>query len=77
MDSASTQASTPDLETFGNPEAWELVAKASSAHQGWLKSTKRHRVEGGWLYQVTTEHRSGGAVVACAEALTFVPEGLH
>ena len=43
-----------------------------------MKSTKRLRVDGGWLYQVTTEHRAGGVasgyVTACAEALAFVPD---
>lgn len=71
---ADTAATTPDLEVAGDPDAWELVCKASSAEQGWSKSTKRRRVPGGWLYQVSTEHRSGGAVVACAEALALVPD---
>lgn len=68
---ASASSSTGDIKVSGNPDAWELVCKASSASQGWMKSTKRMRVDGGWLYQVTTEHRVNGAVVACAEALAF------
>lgn len=73
-DPETAKASTPDIQVTGDPGKWELVCKASSAQQGWMKSTKRMRVPGGWLYQVTTEHRSNGAVTACAEALTFVPE---
>lgn len=70
----TAKASTPDIQVHGNPGAWECLAKASSASQGWMKSTKRMRVDGGWLYQVTTEHRSNGVVTACAEALAFVPD---
>lgn len=65
-----------DIIVEGNPGAtWELICKASSKSKGWMKVTKRMVVEGGWLYQVTTEHRSltTGEVVACAEALQFVP----
>lgn len=72
-DMATATASTPDIVTAGDPGAWEVVGKASSKSQGWMKSTKRMRVPGGWLYQATTEHRADGRVVACAEALTFVP----
>ncbi len=37
-----------------------------------MKSTKRFPVEGGWVYNTTTEiHREGN--VSVAEALVFVP----
>lgn len=62
-------------QIHGDPDTWECVSKASSASQGWMKSTKRMRVPGGYLYQVTTEHRRDGTVTACAEALAFVPGG--
>ena len=70
---AGARASTSDVVVTGDPDAWQLVCKASSADQGWMKSTKRMAVDGGWLYQVTTEHRANGCVTACAEAVTFVP----
>ena len=64
----------PDVALQGEPEAWELVSKASSDQQGWMKSTKRMKVEGGYLYQVTSEHQNHeGETIACAEALAFVP----
>lgn len=73
-DPSTAAASTPDIKVHGDPGAWECVCKASSAEQGWMKSTKRMKVDSGWLYQVTTEHRNkSGIVTACAEALTFVP----
>lgn len=80
--------STPDIQVHGDPGAWECISKASSLEQGWMKSTKRMKVPGGWLYQVTTEHRTApremsldgvikkfpGSVICCAEAITFVPD---
>ena len=39
-----------------------------------MKSTKRFKVDGGWVYNTTTEIHKG-AVVTCAEALCFVPKG--
>lgn len=71
MDSA--RASTPDIKVAGDPGRWLTVCKASSESQGWMKSTKAMDVEGGCLVQVTTEHRQHGVVVACAEAVVFVP----
>lgn len=71
---ATATASTPDITVAGDPGAWVVVGKASSKSQGWMKSTKRMKVPGGWLYQATTEHRVAGAVSACAEALAFVPD---
>ncbi len=77
-DMTTATASTADIVTAGDPGAWVVVCKASSKAQGWMKSTKRLKVPGGWLYQVTTEHRAGGVasgyVTACAEALAFVPD---
>ena len=73
VDRASMKAETPDAEIAGDPGRWRLVCKASSVSQGWMKSTKVLDVPGGCLVQVTTEHRDQGRVVACAEALTFVP----
>ena len=70
---ADARASASDIAVTGNPDAWELVCKASSASQGWMKSTKRMKVPGGWLYLVTTEHRYPGSLPACAETLAFVP----
>jgi hypothetical protein len=87
--SDQARAAAPDIKIHGDPKAWECVAKASSAQQGWMKSTKRMKVPGGWIYQVTTEFRKvetsqgsspgsynyrPGEVLTCAEALTFVPD---
>ena len=63
-----------DISFEGDVDAWEIVCKASSPKKGWMKSTKRMTVPGGYLYQVTTEFRQSGQVTACAEAITFVPD---
>jgi hypothetical protein len=58
-----------DVEVFGNPDLWQLVCKASSEKQGWMKSTKVLEIpDSGCVVQVTTQQ--GDQV---AEAVTFVP----
>ena len=52
----------------GSPGAWECICKAHNDSIGIMKSTKRMRVHGGYLYQVTTECPNGSA-----ESLAFVP----
>lgn len=52
----------------GDPSAWELVCKVSNDKCKMMKSTKRMKVPGGFIYQVTTEGPKG-----YAEALAFVP----
>lgn len=65
---------TSDLVVFGNGDLFQLICKASSKEQGWMKSTKAMDVGNGCVVQVTTEFRdSFGAITNCAEALTFVP----
>lgn len=59
------------------PFPGELVGKATysdpAADVEIMKSTKRFKVEGGWIYNTSTEiHKGGNASVA--EALVFVPE---
>jgi len=38
-----------------------------------MKSTKRFKVNGGWIYNTSTEIHEGDDI-AIAEALAFVPE---
>ena len=54
---------------IGDPSAWECVCKTHNDEIRIMKSTKRMKVNGGWLYQVTTESPLG-----LAESLAFVPE---
>jgi hypothetical protein len=64
-----------DVQVFGDADAWQLICKASSEYQGWMKSTKAMLVPGlGCLVQVSTQQRSAdGNTYSVAEAVTFVP----
>ncbi len=58
-----------DLEVVGNGDMFQLLCKASSKKEGWIKSTKAMEIPGvGCGVQVTTQQ--GDQV---AEAVTFVP----
>lgn len=57
-----------DIKTVGNSDMFQLLCKASSRQQGWMKSCKAMQVPGGCLVQVTTQQGDN-----VAEALAFVP----
>ncbi len=58
-----------DLKVVGNGDTFQLLCKASSEDEGWMKSTKAMQVSNkGVLVQVTTYEN--GQV---AEALCWVP----
>ena len=66
---ADVKQSVKDVKTFGDPDLFQLLSKASSKEEGWMKSTKAMEISGvGCVVQVTTQQ--GDHV---AEALTFVP----
>ena len=72
--SADFAAKIPDIKTFGDPDTWTLLCKASSKEGGWMKSTKAMGVPGiGVIVQVSTQQ--GDRV---AEALATVEDAyLH
>ena len=54
---------------YGNTDSFQLICKASSESEGWMKSTKALEIPGvGCLVQVTTQQGNN-----VAEALAFVP----
>lgn len=58
-----------DLVVYGNGDTFKLICKASSAAEGWMKSTKAMEIPGvGCVIQVTTQQGDN-----IAEAVTFVP----
>lgn len=74
---ADAKEKVSDIKVFGDGDAWQLVCKASSADQGWMKSTKAMSVPGaGVLVQVSTQQKGLDGTYAVAEAITFVP-GVH
>jgi hypothetical protein len=61
-------AKVSDIKVVGNGDMFALLCKASSASQGWMKSTKAMQTPHGCVVQVTTQQGDHPA-----EALTFVP----
>lgn len=57
-----------DLKVYGDGNLFKLLSKASSAREGWMKSTKAMNTPTGVVIQVTTQQGDN-----IAEALTFVP----
>lgn len=58
-----------DLVVFGNGDTFQLICKASSKSEGWMKSTKAMQINDvGCVIQVTTQQGDN-----VSEALTFVP----
>jgi hypothetical protein len=72
-DISGARQNVKDIEVFGNGDLFQLLAKASSDSEGWMKSTKAMQVPGGCVVQVTTQQRNPDGSYAVAEALTFVP----
>lgn len=70
------KANIPDLQVYGDGDAFALLSKASSKEQGWMKSTKVCNLPNGCLVQVTTQQKNPDGSYAVAEALTYVP-GVH
>ncbi len=70
---AEAKAKVSDIKVFGNGDLFQLICKASSESQGWMKSTKAMQVTDGCVVQVTTQQKNSDGTYAIAEALTFVP----
>jgi len=76
-DVSGARVNVPDIKVVGNGDTFQLICKASSANEGWMKSTKAMNIPGfGCLVQVTTQQRNPDGSYAVAEALTTV-EGAH
>jgi len=63
-----------DVQVVGNGDLWQLLSKASSESQGWMKSSKAMQTPKGCVVQVTTQQRNPDGSYVIAEALTFVPD---
>lgn len=73
IDINGTRKNVPDVVVFGVGDAWQLICKASSDKEGWMKSTKAMEVGHGCLVQVTTQQLNPDASYVVAEALAFAP----
>lgn len=69
-----TREQVKDIQIRGNGDMFQLLCKASSESEGWMKSTKAMEIPGvGCVVQVTTQQRNPDKSYAVAEAVTFVP----
>ncbi len=69
VDVNDAQTKVSDIKVVGNGDAFQLLCKASSQSQGWMKSTKAMYIKGiGCVVQSSTQQGDN-----VAEALTFVP----
>lgn len=73
VDIASAKNAVSDLKVVGNGDMFQLLCKASSESEGWMKITKAMIVSGGVVIQVTTQQKNHDDSYAVAEAITFVP----
>jgi len=71
--SSDAKLSASDVKEFGSTDMWELICKASSESEGWMKSTKALELGNGCLVQTTTQQRNSDGSFVIAEALAFVP----
>lgn len=72
-DISGARVNVKDIKVVGNGDLFQLLCKAYSEAEGWMKSTKAMEVSGGCVVQVTTQQRNPDGSYAVAEALTFVP----
>lgn len=73
-DVSGARKNVPDIKVVGNGDMFQLLCKASSQAEGWMKSTKAMQVGNGCVVQVTTQQRNADGTYAVAEALTYVPD---
>lgn len=73
-DVSGARQNVKDIVVFGNGDMFQLLCKASSEAEGWMKSTKAMQVPNGCVVQVTTQQMNPDGSYAVAEALTFVPD---
>ncbi len=77
MDQASASANVTDLQVIGDGDIFQILSKAWSQDEGWMKSTKALEIKGlGCVVQVTTQQRNPDGSYSVAEAMTWVP-GVH
>ena len=73
-DISGARQNVKDIQVVGNGDMFQLLCKASSVDEAWMKSTKAMEIaDTGCIVQVTTQQRNLDGSYAVAEALTFVP----
>lgn len=72
-DIKGARKNVPDIQVFGDGDMFQLLCKASSQTEGWMKSTKAMQVTDGVVLQVSTQQRNPDGSYVVAEAVTYVP----
>jgi len=73
-DASGARKNVKDIKVFGDVDLFQLLFKASSDAEGWMKSTKAMEVAGvGCVVQVTTQQKNPDGSYSVAESLVFVP----
>lgn len=72
-DADAAKKNVSDIQFFGDGNTFQLLCKASSQQQGWMKSTKAMPAGNGVVVQVTTQQRNPDGSYSLAEAVTYVP----
>ena len=57
-DISGTKVNVPDVKVVGDGDMFQLLCKASSEKEGWMKSTKAMAVHTGCVVQVTTQQKT-------------------
>ena len=73
-DISGAKVNVPDIKVVGNGDMFQLLCKASSQSEGWMKSTKAMELHHGCVVQVTTHQRNHDGTNSVAEAVCFVPD---
>lgn len=69
-EASGVKLNVKDITFYGDGDTFKLISKASSASEGWMKSTKAMEIPGGGcVVQVTTQQGEN-----IAEAVCFVPD---
>jgi len=71
-DISGARVNVKDIKVVGNGDMFQLLCKASSEAEGWMKSTKACELHDGCIIQVTTQQRNPDGSYAIAEAITYV-----
>lgn len=74
VDSGTTAQNVEDVQFIGDADLFQVLSKAWSESEGWMKSTKALEIKGlGCVVQVTTQQRNPDGSASLAEAVTWVP----
>lgn len=74
VDADGATKNVKDIIFWGDGDTFQLICKASSDLEGWMKSTKAMEIPGvGCIVQVTTHQKNLDGTNSIAEAVTFVP----